>query len=264
MKGGKYMILEELRKIEKLHSELKDLHPSLSKLYPVAITEPIENNLHIYDLAPSGNYEYITEEIADFPLPDKIRAAFPLEFYEYKKSCCVVSEDIFVEEDSFVTFFHEFVHCYQFETCEQKIRSSLYIIKEYDSPMWEINHPFPYEEDFFVNAFGQIENAVKINDPTKIVEVFQSLKSRLKQIDYEYLIWQMWKEGFARFVENCIREKYQLSKNTYGSQLPYNRISLYYLGDLLISHLNKRNKRVVEDIEELYKVLYDCYFGEGG
>lgn len=35
--------------------------------------------------------------------------------------------------------------------------------------MWEINHPFPYEEDFFVNAFGQIENAVKINDPTKIV-----------------------------------------------------------------------------------------------
>lgn len=52
MKGGKYMILEELRKIEKLHSELKDLHPSLSKLYPVAITEPIENNLHIYDLAP--------------------------------------------------------------------------------------------------------------------------------------------------------------------------------------------------------------------
>ena len=94
--------------------------------------------------------------------------------------------------------------------------------------MWEINHPFPYEEDFFVNAFGQIENAVKINDPTKIVEVFQSLKSRLKQIDYEYLIWQMWKEGFARFVENCIREKYQLNKNTYGSQLPYNRISLYY------------------------------------
>lgn len=82
MKGGKYMILEELRKIEKLHLELKDLHPSLSKLYPVAITEPIENNLHIYDLAPSGNYEYITEEIADFPLPDKIRAAFPLEFYE--------------------------------------------------------------------------------------------------------------------------------------------------------------------------------------
>lgn len=35
--------------------------------------------------------------------------------------------------------------------------------------MWEINHPFPYEEDFFVNVFGQIENAVKINDPTKIV-----------------------------------------------------------------------------------------------
>ena len=70
------------------------------------------------------------------------------------------------------------------------------------------------------------------------------MKSRLQQTDYEYLIWQMWKEGLARYVENCIREKYGLDKNTCGSQLPYDRISMYYLGELLISYLRKRMKRL--------------------
>ena len=254
------MFIEELRKIEKLHLEIAGIHRALGKLSPVAVVTPAENRITIYDVNPSGHYECVAEKTASFPLPDRIEAAFPLEFYDPSKSCCIVSENVFEDKNSFVTVFHEFVHCYQFATCELKIKSSLLIAKKYPDSMWEINHPFPYTEAFFVNAFGEVKNAVEYSYSARLVEVFRSMKSRLQQTDYEYLIWQMWKEGLARYVENCIREKYGLDKNTCGSQLPYDRISMYYLGELLISYLRKKNEAVVEDIEALYRAFYEFQY----
>ena len=234
---------------------MQAFHPALMKLYPIAVSDPNDNILSIYDIDPSGKYSFITKETFDFPLPRKIRASFPIESYD-SRCCCVVSSDIFDEADGFVTFFHEFVHCYQHEHGEEKIKKSLSISQRYDDPNWELNHPFPYEEEPFKSAFLEIVNAAKQDESSKLRKRFKELRLRLKKYDYEYMIWQMWKEGFARYIENRIREKYKLKRNNYGNEAPYHRISFYYLGDLLIYYLEKKNTAQIHDLQRLFDILY--------
>jgi len=250
------MPLENLNALVSIHSEIKEVHPSLNKLYPIAITDVVDNKLIIYDVNSSMKYEYVTEKKVDIPLPKKVRASFPIDFYD-SKGCCVVSEDIFEENDAFVTFFHEFVHCYQYEYCEREIKESLSIAKRYDNAYWELEHPFPYDSQLFEKSYESINKSAESGDSKKLRQLFSELKSELEKYDYEYMIWQIWKEGFARFIENNIREKYNLPKNTGGKTPPYNRVSLYYMGDQLISYLDKTNSEVVRDIRTLFDVLYN-------
>ena len=253
------MILQKLNDLIPIHSEIKALHPALIKLHPIAVANHKENTLHIYDIDSSGNYAFITKEKFDFTLPRKIRASFPVELYG-SRCCCVVSRDIFDEPDGFVTFFHEFVHCYQYEQCEEKIKNSLSVSQKYIDANWELNHPFPYEEDYIKYAFSEIVNAAKESSSSELRSRFKELKSRLKKYDYEYMIWQMWKEGFARFIENRIRKKYQLGRNNFGDLTPYNRISFYYLGDEVISYLYRLDKSLAIDLERLFAILYNYEF----
>ena len=253
------MILQKLNELIPIHSDMQAFHPSLMKLYPIAVSDPKDNTLAIYDIDLSDTYSFITKGISDFFLPPRIRASFPIEFYE-SRCCCVVSPDIFDEADGFVTFFHEFVHCYQYEHGEEKIKKSLSISQKYDDPNWELNHPFPYEEEFFKSAFLEIVNAAKQDESSKLRKRFKELRLRLEKYDYEYMIWQMWKEGFARFIENRIREKYKLKRNNFGELTQYNRISFYYLGDEIISCLHRLDKSVIIDIERLFTILYNYEF----
>lgn len=250
------MFSQKLNNLISIHSNVKKIHTSLSNLYPVAITNPDENKLIIYDVNFSGKYEHITEEKVGVTLPKKVRASFPVEFYD-SKSCCVASEDIFEEDNGFVTFFHEFVHCYQYEYCETEINDSLSIVEKYDNSYWELEHPFPYGSKLFKKAFENIIKSIKIKDNDKLKREFEKLKTKIEKQDYEYMIWQIWKEGFARFIENEIRSKYDLQENENGMEAPYNRISLYYLGDKLISFLTETNGKIIKDIRLLFDVLYD-------
>ena len=250
------MFAQKLNNLMSIHSNVKKIHTSLSNLYPVAITDPDENKLIIYDVNSSGKYEYITEEKVGVTLPKKVRASFPVEFYD-SKSCCVVSEDIFEENNSFVTFFHEFVHCYQYDYCETDIKESLSIVESNDNLNWELEHPFPYDSKLFKKQYDNITKSIKMKDKDKLKREFKEIKTKIEKQDYEYMIWQIWKEGFARFIENEIRSKYNLQENKSGKNPPYNRISFYYLGDKLISFLNETNEKIIKDIRSLFDVLYN-------
>lgn len=249
------MFAQKLNNLVSIHSKVKEIHTSLKKLYPVAIIDPDKNKLIIYDVNSSGKYEYITEGKVEFSLPKKVRASFPVDFYD-SKSCCVVSEDIFEEDNGFVTFFHEFVHCYQYEYCETEIKESLSIVEKYDNSYWELEHPFPYDSKLFKKSYVNIIESIKMKDNDKLKREFEELKIKIKKQDYEYMIWQIWKEGFARFIENDIRSKYDLQENDNGKKAPYNRISLYYLGDKLISFLKETNDKALNDIKVLFDILY--------
>lgn len=250
------MISNKLNKtIIQKYSYILDIHPSLNKLYPVAITNPVDNKLVIYDINDSGKYEYVCEEKIDISLPEKVRASFPVDFYN-SQSCCIVSEDIFNEANGFITFFHEFVHCYQHEECEDRLKSSLSINQKYDNAFWELDYPFPYIDKKIIVIFKKLQGLLQLNKLEETRECFINLKSYLDNCDYEYMIWQMWKEGLARYIENCIRKKYEVNMNVKGEKTPYNRISFYYFGEQLISCLYDENKNIVKDIEKLFLVLF--------
>ena len=54
------------------------------------------------------------------------------------------------------------------------------------------------------------------------------LKQRLPQIEYEYMVWVEWKEGFVRFIENEIRSRIGIDANHSGKEQPYNRVTFYF------------------------------------
>ncbi len=65
------------------------------------------------------------------------------------------------------------------------------------------------------------------------------------------MTWQGRKEGFARSLENRMRERLGLAENTGGPRMPCSRISSYYVGDRLLRLLQSRDKAAAQDIELL-------------
>ncbi len=53
------------------------------------------------------------------------------------------------------------------------------------------------------------------------------LHTALSPLDWEYMVWQEWKEGYARHVENKIQRELGLKVNTFGEEPPYSRITFY-------------------------------------
>lgn len=80
---------------------------------------------------------------------------FPLSSYNGRVAC-VVTPEIFDEPGGIVTILHEFVHCYQFSTCEMDLKAKLAVARQAETEgdmMWEIEHPFPYEDQSFTVPF---------------------------------------------------------------------------------------------------------------
>ena len=82
-----------------------------------------------------------------------------------------------------------------------------------------------------------------------------SLASHLGLRDYEYLVWQEWKEGFARYIENRIRARLGLDPNRFGAEEPYNRITFYVGGSDYISLLVEDRPELIQDPKALYSEL---------
>jgi hypothetical protein len=82
-----------------------------------------------------------------------------------------------------------------------------------------------------------------------------ALKKALSADDWGYLTWQEWKEGLARYLENRMRGVAGLPENVGGEEGPYNRVTFYRGGDLLIRFLERRQPGVVNDMEKLYRAI---------
>jgi len=186
-----------LTHLQKMQKKIEHIHPFLEIFYPVAVYE--YGKLYIYDYDSDKNvYVFIRKTDAPFPMPDGIRASFPLSVNENKPTC-IVSPDVFDTRKEMVLIFHEFMHCHQYSMVELKIKERLKIYqkamtnKDY---MWELQHPFPYKDSVFVSYYDWFLKALSENDTSRINQTRQRLREHLGEMDYEYMVWQEWKEGF--------------------------------------------------------------------
>lgn len=236
-----------------IHERIKDIHPFENVLRPIAVVE--DSELYIFDADSTGmHYRFISKQPEPFPMMPGIRASFPLSCYGDRPTC-VVSEDAFQTINGYMEILHEFVHCSQYLTCEQKLKDQLEVAKvaaEKKDFMWELNHPFPYTDSSFVATYTAFLTALGDNDQVAVEKYKSALKSMLSQQDYEYMVWQEWKEGFARMIENKIRTSLGMGPNNFGSEQPYTRITFYYGGEKYIDFLVAQQPELYENVEGLF------------
>ncbi|NJE25691.1 hypothetical protein E3E22_03450 [Thermococcus sp. MV5] len=246
-----------LQKIFEIQKEIMGIHPLLERVFPVVIAKA--GHFLIFDVDSSERrYVFIKKEPSPVPLPEKLRAAFPLECYE-NRIACVVSEDAFQSLEGYVSIFHEFVHCYQWESCEQELRQNLTVAEKEvarGNYMWEINYPFPYSDPEFENTYFRFLDSLNTGDPEKVFKHREVLKQILSREDFEYMVWQEWKEGFARFIENKIRHRLALRENHNGIEKPLNRVLFYEGGARFIEFLCNQERELLTGIKAMfYKIL---------
>lgn len=254
------LFLEEMNALITLHRKIASLNPALEKLYPMAVV--VDEKFLIYDIDRGGeHYQFRKSAPIPMPIPIGIRAAFQLEDYG-GRIACVVTPEVFDSPGGYVTLLHEFVHCYQFETCEQDLKMKLDIArkaKEVGDFMWEIEHPFPYNSKDFIRSYSQFLHAVKEEETQTILNARKSLRAYLGVHDYEYMVWQEWKEGFARWVENRVKRQLGMPENKGGLEPPFSRVLFYTGGEAYIALLVKKKPYLVEDLP----VLFDAMFSPG-
>jgi hypothetical protein len=242
-----------LRKVRELQQQIRDVHPLFIKPYPIAIVEG--DTFLIYDVDEGGtSYHLVKKAPTPMPIPVGVRAAFDLECYE-NKIACVVTGEVFDKLEGYVTIFHEFVHCHQAATCEQKLKQSLEVARRamaVRNYMWEIEYPFPYSSPDFIETYAALLQAVDANQGEEALRVHQTLRKFLLPLDFEYLTWQEWKEGFARLIENRLQWQFNLLENHYGREQPYHRITLYEGGAGVIDALSQAAPDLYTDLEKLF------------
>jgi hypothetical protein len=242
-----------LQKVLELQQKIRDVHPLFGNPYPIAIVEG--DTFLIFDVDDVENvYHFVRQAPTPMPIPVGVRAAFDLECYE-NKIACVVTGEVFDTLDGYVTIFHEFVHCHQASTCELKLKQSLEVARQAMAAgnyMWEIEHPFPYDSPQFIDTYSTLLHAVEANSAEEVLRTHRKLEKFLQPLDFEYLIWQEWKEGFARLIENRLQRRFNLPENHYGRQQPYHRITFYEGGAGVIAALSQDKPELYNDLENLF------------
>lgn len=248
---------EALKKVLEYQRQIKRVHPLFGNNYPIAIVEG--DTFLVFDVDEAGQaYILAREAPTPMPIPAGVRAAFDLECYN-NQIACVVTGDAFDTLDGYITIFHEFVHCFQARTCEVKLKQSLEVARQalaVGNFMWEIEHPFPYSDSKFSGTYHTLLQAVEGDDLGGVLRAHRQFNNFLQPVDFEYLIWQEWKEGFARLIENHLQRIFNLPENHYGRQQPYHRISLYEGGAGVISALSRDTPELVYDLEKLFWSIY--------
>jgi hypothetical protein len=244
---------ERLQKLFIYRDEIKNLHPILSQLHPVAIVE--NDTFYVFDLDETGRKYFLALSAPTrMPVPAGLRAAFPLDFYG-NRPACVVTGEVFDTPEGYVTIFHEFVHCHQWITVEQDLRHELPLavkaLAEQDY-MWEMNYPFPYDKPRFTENYPAFIEALAGDDLDSAIRYRREIKDAINPFDYQYMVWQEWKEGFALFLENRIREHLNLERNLVGRRKPYSRTVFYAGGEALINSLTAEDPGLLTDLGALF------------
>jgi len=245
--------LVSIKQIFPIFEKINKLDKSLERLYPIAIVEG--NDFFVFDLNLSGKqYEYKMNFPSQMNLPNEVLAAIPLEGYEGKMTA-VVTRKVFDDIEGIVFIFHEFVHCFQFYNCEMNIKESLTIAQEAKKKqdyMWELNYPFSYNNEEF------IKKTIELNNGYDIKKYHIEMKNILNEKEFEYMIWQEWKEGYARYIENMIREKIGIKRNSKILKPPFDRVCFYEIGSKYIETLINRNIELKNNLEKIFYEIKKC------
>lgn len=191
--------------------------------------------------------------------PEDILAALPLKENDFKVTC-VLGKKAIQGLEGMVFILHEFVHCYQYNTIELELKNKLKINryymekKEYD---WELSHPFPYDDEAIKNLYFDFIESASSGRYHRVPILRRRLKEILREMDYEYMVWEEWKEGFARYIENLIREKVGLKINSYTSGIAFNRLAFYAGGEALIKYLINIDPSLEIDLSRLFERMFN-------
>jgi hypothetical protein len=246
----------KFERLIELQERVKNVHPLMNKFYPIAIVEAGSINIFDYN-TDCKEYKLEHQERDSMNIPKGVRAAFPLEFYD-NRSVVVVSEEIFDTIADQIMIFHECVHCYQFETCEIKLRAEIELAKNSvntDDYFWELHYPFPYDDPNFVDYVGNLFKHLNKNEKDEICKLRKDLKIYLTKEQVEYMVWQEWKEGFARYIENIIKRELGIIENHFGINQPFTRSLFYETGARLSEFIVNRSIDSLQDIEQLYYIM---------
>ena len=141
-----------------------------------------------------------------------------------------------------------------------RLKGSLGIYKkamERKDFMWELEYHFPYGDADFGRDYKELLSALETGDDRRAWSIRTALKARLSPEDWEYMTWQEWKEGTARYLENEIKARFGFPANTGGMRPPFTRVSFYAGGELLIRMLDKLDPGLARNIETLYRRIAD-------
>ncbi len=248
---------QQLVRVFEYRDSLEGVHPFIKDLHPIAIAE--DGYFYVFDLNEQRD-EYLVRvhEEVQMQVPKGVRAAFPLQFYD-NKCACVVTGEVFDTPQGYVTIFHEFAHCHQWNTVEPGLREKLPLAQkalQKGDMMWELNHPFPYQDKWFVETYAAFIRAAQQKDEVAVAYIRGELATMLNDDDYQYMIWQEWKEGFALLMENKMRAHLGLSLNAVGQQPPYSRTVFYAGGSAFIEYLADEQPELLTDLEALFFSMY--------
>jgi hypothetical protein len=139
-----------------------------------------------------------------------------------------------------------------------KLKENLKIYKtamEQKDWMWELNYPFPYSKKEFSELYAILISTLSRNDSNSVKEIRKKLRLQLSEEEYSYMTWVEWKEGFARWVENKVRNKFGVKENHGGGIEPFTRTTFYEGGSQFIEHIFNSNPQNVQDLEKLYESI---------
>lgn len=259
MKDIELKYSDKFKSLLKLQNEVKKIHPLLNEHFPIAIVE--DKHLHIFEyIQASYKLSHIEHDTMNIPIG--IRAAFPLECMQHK-AVVVVTGEVFDTVSEQVIVFHEFVHCYQYHTCEMQLRNHIELAKRavHSGYSWELNYPFPYTNSQYIELTRTLFDSIEEEDGKQIGITRKKLKESLTAEQVEYMVWQEWKEGFARYIENRIKYQLGIKLNHGGKEEPYRRTTFYEMGSRLINLIVEASPSSLYRIEELYYALNsDQYF----
>lgn len=242
-----------LDRVFTIQQQIKDLHPAFEHVYPIAVVQG--GTFYIYEPDPETRHYKLAATAPDkLNVPVGVRAAMPLDFWG-NRIACVITPEAFDEPGGFVLIFHEFVHCYQWESCELRLKEKMGLYRaamERKDYMWELQHAFPYDMNAFRQTYQAMIAALEKGDSASLATTRAKLKEQLSAEDWEYMTWQEWKEGLARFLENAVAARLGQPANRGGFRPPFTRVSFYAGGEALIRALAEKQPAILRDIEALY------------
>jgi hypothetical protein len=246
-----------LAKVQAWQKQAADLHPAFAKTYPVALVDNKQWYVFEADAAGKG-WNLSAQAPVKSPVPAGVMAAMPLDFWNYRMAC-VVTPKIFSSPGGYAVILHEFVHCFQWETVEGKLKEGLTVCREAMARgdyMWELQHPFPYGNSKVKRAYGLWLAALEKGRMKKAGYWRSVLKKGLNSRDWEYMTWQEWKEGLARYLENQVRIRFGLKTNRPDQDASFNRISFYNGGELFITRLQENEPGLEKNLERLFQHIF--------
>lgn len=182
-----------LSQVSAWREKAADIHHAFAKNYPVALV--FGGQWRVFTPAGENDWTLAFQGPAKQEVPVGVRAAMPLPFWE-NRMACVVSPDAFDSVAEIAVVLHEFVHCYEWETVETKLKEGMEVCREAMARrdyMWELQHPFPYDNAEVRRVYSLWQEELAKGNDAAAGRWRSMLRKGLNRRDWEYMTWQEWK-----------------------------------------------------------------------